>query len=55
MARAEAAYGMLLRSGIDEMRFERIEAHADRKLKTNADPQAAANRRIEILLRRSTR
>jgi chemotaxis protein MotB len=53
MARAEAAYAMLLRSGIDEARFERIEAHADRKPKTAADPEAAANRRIEIIMRRT--
>lgn len=52
MARAEAAYGMLLRSGIDERRFERIEGHADRKLKVGNDPAAAANRRIEIVLRK---
>jgi chemotaxis protein MotB len=55
MARAEAAYAMLLRSGIEETRFERIEAHADRRLKLAAEPQAAANRRIEIIMRRSAR
>jgi chemotaxis protein MotB len=55
MSRAEAAYAMLLRSGIEETRFERIEAHADRKPKIASDTEAAANRRIEILLRRSTR
>ena len=52
MARAEAAYGMLLRSGVDELRFERIEAYADRKPKIRTDPAAAANRRIEIVLRK---
>jgi chemotaxis protein MotB len=52
MARAEVVYGMLARASIEEGRFERIEAHADRKPKIAADPGAAANRRIEILLRR---
>lgn len=55
MARAEAAYAILLRSGIEEGRFERIEGHADRKPRIAADTEAAANRRIEILMRRSTR
>lgn len=55
MARAEAAYGMLVRSGVDERRFERIEAYADRKLKAGDDPGAAANRRIEIVLRKDRR
>lgn len=51
MSRAEAASAILTRSGIDEARIERIEAHANRRLKTPNDPEAAANRRIEILLR----
>lgn len=51
MARAEAAYAILARSGIDEGRVERIEAHADRKPKVEKSPGAAANRRIEVLLR----
>jgi len=55
MARAEAAYGMLVRAGIDERRFERIEGYADRKLKLGVDPAAAANRRIEIVLRKDRR
>jgi chemotaxis protein MotB len=50
MSRAEAAYAMLVRAGIDESRFSRIEGYADRKLKVPTDPEAAANRRIEILL-----
>jgi chemotaxis protein MotB len=50
VSRAEAAYAMLVRSGIDEARFNRIEGHADRKLKDPKDPEAATNRRIEILL-----
>jgi chemotaxis protein MotB len=50
VSRAEAAYAMLVRSGIDESRFNRIEGYADRKLKDPKDPEAASNRRIEILL-----
>ena len=50
VSRAEAAYAMLVRSGIDEARFNRIEGYADRKLKDPKDPEAASNRRIEILL-----
>jgi chemotaxis protein MotB len=50
VSRAEAAYAMLVRAGIDEARFARIEGHADRKLRVPKDPEAAANRRIEILL-----
>jgi chemotaxis protein MotB len=51
-ARAHMAYYMLVRAGIEEQRFERIEGHADRHLKVAGDPEAAQNRRIEILLRR---
>ena len=51
-ARAQMAYYMLLRGGLDEKRFERIEGHADRQLKTPGKPDAAENRRIEILLRK---
>ncbi len=50
VSRAEAAYAMLVRAGIDEARFNRIEGYADRKLKVPGDSEAAANRRIEILL-----
>lgn len=50
VSRAEAAYAMLVRAGIDEARFSRIEGYADRKLKVPTDSEAAANRRIEILL-----
>ena len=49
-ARAHMAYYMLLRGGMDEKRVERIEGHADRELKVPGDPEAAQNRRIEILL-----
>jgi len=51
-ARAHMAYYMLVRGGIDEKRFERVEGYADRSLRIPADPEAAQNRRIEILLRR---
>ncbi len=53
MLRAEAAYELLLKAGIEEGRFQRIEGYADRKLKDGRDPEAAVNRRIEILLRQS--
>ena len=51
-ARAHMAYYMLVRGGIPENRFERIEGHADRNLKVAGEPEAAQNRRIEILLRK---
>lgn len=49
-ARAQMAYYMLIRSGIPEGRVDRIEGHADHKLKNTDEPLAAENRRIEILL-----
>lgn len=49
-ARAQMAYYMLIRSGIPERRVDRIEGHADHKLKNADAPLAAENRRIEILL-----
>jgi len=52
-ARAHMAYYMLVRAGIPEKRFERIEGHADRDLKVPNDPEAAQNRRIEILMRKA--
>jgi len=52
-ARAHMAYYMLVRGGIDEKRFERVEGYADRSLRVPADPEAAQNRRIEILLRKA--
>jgi chemotaxis protein MotB len=51
-ARAQMAYYMLTRGGLDEKRFDRIEGYADRRPKTPAKPEAAENRRIEILLRK---
>jgi chemotaxis protein MotB len=52
-ARAHMAYLMLLRGGIAEARFERIEGVADRQPKVPSDREAAQNRRIDILLRKS--
>jgi chemotaxis protein MotB len=52
-ARAHMAYYMLVRGGIDEKRFERVEGYADRSLRIADDPEAAQNRRIEILLRKA--
>src|SRR5690606_16989762 len=49
-ARAHSAYYMLVRGGIDEKRITTVAGHADRRLKDKADPLAASNRRIEILL-----
>jgi len=49
-ASAHAAYYMLVRSGVDEHRIEEVAGFADRQPKDPADPLAAVNRRIEILL-----
>jgi chemotaxis protein MotB len=49
--RAQIARYMLVRGGLSEKRFDRVEGHADRELKVPSDPKAAGNRRIEILLR----
>jgi chemotaxis protein MotB len=49
-ARAQVAYFMLKRGGVEEGRFDRIEGHADRDLKVPSDPNADENRRIEILI-----
>ena len=48
--RAQIAYYMLVRGGLDESRVTAIEGYADRRLKVPTDPDAAENRRIEILL-----
>jgi chemotaxis protein MotB len=50
-ARAQMAYYMLIRAGIDENSVERIEGYADRNLKNPAKPESAENRRIELLLK----
>ncbi len=49
-ARAHSAYYMLARAGLDEHRIVEVAGYADRKLKVKDDPNAEANRRIEILL-----
>ncbi len=50
MDRAQAAYYMMVRGGLDEKRVSQVSGFADRKLKDAADPFDASNRRIEILL-----
>ncbi|MFK0687789.1 MotB family protein [Mesorhizobium sp. IMUNJ 23033] len=49
-ARAHSAYYMLVRGGVDERRITEVAGFADRQPKDRADPMAAANRRIEILM-----
>ncbi|ALN74147.1 flagellar motor protein MotB [Aureimonas sp. AU20] len=49
--RAHMAYYMLMRGGLDDKRVEAIEGVADRKPSNESDPEAASNRRIEILLK----
>jgi chemotaxis protein MotB len=50
MARAHAAYYMLVRGGLDESRITQVSGFADRRLLKTDDPYAAVNRRIEILV-----
>ncbi|MFT3732431.1 MAG: MotB family protein [Hyphomicrobium sp.] len=50
-ARAQMAYYMLLRGGVDEARVVAIEGRADRDPKVPSDTLAAANRRIDILIK----
>jgi chemotaxis protein MotB len=50
--RANIAQYMLLRGGLAHERIAKISGFADRRPKNPKDPFAAANRRIEILLRR---
>ncbi|MDZ4790690.1 MAG: MotB family protein [Hyphomicrobiales bacterium] len=50
-ARAHMAHYMLIRGGVGESRFERIEGYGATGLKLPQKPDAAANRRIEILMR----
>lgn len=52
--RAQMAYYMLVRGGLEETRVEAIEGYAERRLKVPADPEAAENRRIEILVRQAS-
>ncbi len=49
-ARAESAYYMLVRGGLDEKRVSQISGFADRRPQVVDDPLSPANRRIEILL-----
>lgn len=53
--RANMAYYMLVRGGVAEQRVVKIAGYADRQLKAPKEPLAAANRRIEILLRKGER
>ncbi|SCB61009.1 chemotaxis protein MotB [Rhizobium aethiopicum] len=50
MDRAQSAYYMLVRGGLEETRISQVSGFADRRLKLPADPFNAANRRIEILV-----
>lgn len=50
MDRAQSAYYMLVRGGLEEKRVSQVTGFADRRLKVPADPMADANRRIEILI-----
>ncbi|GAB5375589.1 MAG: hypothetical protein AcusKO_20510 [Acuticoccus sp.] len=47
--RAHATKNALVKSGVDEQRFVRVEGLADRQPVTPGDPLADENRRIEIL------
>ncbi len=49
--RAQMAYYMLTRGGIDRKRILRIEGYADRRPKVPSRPLADENRRIEIFLK----
>lgn len=49
-ARAHLARYMLIRGGLEEKRIWRVEGVADREPRNSEDPQAAENRRIEILV-----
>ncbi len=53
-SRAQMALYMLTRGGLPESRVERVEGYADHNLKSPDKPEAAENRRIEILLRKPT-
>ncbi len=53
-SRAQMALYMLTRGGLPEARVERVEGYADHNLKLPDKPEAAENRRIEILLRKAS-
>lgn len=50
-SRAQMAFYMLVRAGLDEQKVERVEGYADHRLKYPGSPESAGNRRIEILLK----
>lgn len=50
-ARAQMAYYMLVRGGLDPKRVLKVEGYADREPKNPENPNAAENRRIEIFLK----
>ncbi|KAB1085178.1 MotB family protein [Neorhizobium galegae] len=50
MSRAHSAYYMLVHGGLAEDRIKQVSGFADRRLQVPADPLAAGNRRIEILI-----
>lgn len=50
-ARAQMAYYMLVRGGLDAARVLRVEGYADRQPRNSDDPNAAENRRIDIFLK----
>ena len=52
--RAHAAFRLLVSNGVASSRFVRIEGYADTVLKVQDKPNAAQNRRIEILLKSGT-
>ena len=52
MSRAQMAFYMLLRGGLTEKRFERIEGQSDHSPRNTKQTTAAENRRIEILVRK---
>jgi len=54
-SRAQIAFYILVRGGLDDKRIDRVEGHADRHLKNPRQPDAPENRRIEILLHREGR
>lgn len=49
-SRAQSAYYMLLRGGLEETRVREISGFADRQLLDAEDPFSPANRRIEVLV-----
>lgn len=50
-ARAQSAYFMLVRGGLEEKRVQQISGFADRRLQDTQNPLDDANRRIEILIK----